>query len=584
MSDEELSCPCDLGSSPFDSSSLGETLQIIVSQLGELLRVDCCILRVFAQESWLNDSITYEKSLTQELMSVPRQILEQTLWKTDKIEAITAIATFTPLQTDDTLQGQQRREAYQQANIGASLLIPLKQQEKLIGVLGLHHCGLSHLWGKEEIQLAVMVTQQIILAISQAQAYEQVKALAQRESLINTITGAIRSSLDPQAIFQAITHQLGQALGVDGCALSLWTRGDQFVECVGLYDRQQSNIFPLPQSIVPIEHNPVLQKLLETLEPVVFENMDNYPQMTQFDLPLRQSAQGLLIVPLIVDGEIIGSISLRQTDCPRYWLSSEIQLAQAVASHAAIAVQQARLYDKTRRQAAKLLQSEHRVKQLNQYLTESVLKRFLPASIVNRVAAGELILDLRPEPRLVTILFTDLVGFTPLASQLGTQGIATLLNEYLEGMTSAVFDYGGTVDKFMGDGVMALFGAPEDLEPAEQVYRAIASARGMHRQLDSLNQQWQAQGLIEEPIRFRCGIHQGNAVVGMFGGGQRSDYTAIGPAVNIADRLQEVAQADTILVSQTVAQFLKPSEIQPVQSLKLKGIEESILIFSVTVY
>ena len=264
-------------------------------------------------------------------------------------------------------------------------------------------------------------------------------------------------------------------------------------------------------------------------------------------------------------------------------LSTEIELAQTLASQAAIAVQQSRLYQKTRQQAQQLEKSEQEVKQLNRYLTESVLKRFLPASMVNKIATGKLSLDLTPEPRLVTILFTDLVGYTPLASYLGTQGVATLLNQYLEEMTAVIFHYGGTVDKFIGDAVVALFGAPEELNPQEQVYRAIAVAREMHKQLNGLNEKWQTQGLIQQPVCFRCGIHQGMAVVGMFGGGQRSDYTAIGSAVNIAARLQEVADSGMILVSAKVAQFLNPGEITLMKSLQLKGVEEEVTMFSVVV-
>ena len=335
--------------------------------------------------------------------------------------------------------------------------------------------------------------------------------------------------------------------------------------------------------MVPIALNPVLKQLIKTQKPVVLEDMNNYPEMTQFDLPLQKSSQALLIVPLIVDGAIIGSISLRQTTHPRSWLSTEIELAQTLASQAAIAVQQSRLYQKTRQQAQQLEKSEQEVKQLNRYLTESVLKRFLPASMVNKIATGKLSLDLTPEPRLVTILFTDLVGYTPLASYLGTQGVATLLNQYLEEMTAVIFHYGGTVDKFIGDAVVALFGAPEELNPQEQVYRAIAVAREMHKQLNGLNEKWQTQGLIQQPVCFRCGIHQGMAVVGMFGGGQRSDYTAIGSAVNIAARLQEVADSGMILVSAKVAQFLNPGEITLMKSLQLKGVEEEVTMFSVVV-
>ena len=127
-------------------------------------------------------------------------------------------------------------------------------------MVGLHrNCDFYH-WQKQEIAITKMVVEQIKLAISQAQAYQQVRALAQREALINRITNAIRCSLDPQLIFIAITQELGKGLKVDGCALSLWRKEDKFVQCVGLYNQVQGHINPLPQSVVPIALNPVLKQ------------------------------------------------------------------------------------------------------------------------------------------------------------------------------------------------------------------------------------------------------------------------------------------------------------------------------------
>ncbi|MGK7939133.1 MAG: GAF domain-containing protein [Crocosphaera sp.] len=564
-----------------DSTSLEVALQKITAQLGQLLKVDYCLLRPFSSDCLLKKSILYKNKNKENSVNIC--ILEKTIIAINNIEIISSFDDFVPFIEVENVIQKERKKAYKIAKIGASLLIPLILEKRFIAVLGLYHCCSFYHWQNEEISITKMIAEQISLAISQAKAYETVRSLAQREALINRITNTIRSSLDPQLIFTAITQELGKGLKVDGCALSLWTKKDEFVQCVGLYDHNKGSIKTFPQSVVPIALNPVLQQLLYSQKPVVLEDMDHHPEMTQFDLPLRETAQALLIVPLIVDEEIIGSISLRQTVCPRHWLTTEIELAQTVASQAAIAVQQARLYEKTKQQAEQLQKSEQEVKKLNQYLTESVLKRFLPASMVNKVATGELSLDLTPEPRLVTILFTDLVGYTLLASHLGTQGVATLLNEYLEGMTAVVFHHGGTVDKFIGDAVVALFGAPEDLQPQEQVCQAIAVAREMYQQLDTLNEKWQSQGLVEEPIQFRCGIHQGIAVVGMFGGGQRSDYTAIGSTVNIAARLQEVAESGMILVSERVAQYLNADEITAIEPLELKGVEEKIEMFSVAV-
>ena len=226
-----------------------------------------------------------------------------------------------------------------------------------------------------------------------------------------------------------------------------------------------------------------------------------------------------------------------------------------------------------------LKSNERKVAQLNQYLTESVLQRFLPPALVKKANEGELQLDLRPEPRLVTVLFSDIVGFTQLSNTLRSRRVAELLNEYLETMTHAIFNHGGTVDKFMGDAVLALFGAPEEMSPNEQVKRAIAAARQMYSDLDGLNERWAQQGI--GPVKFRCGIHQGTAVVGMFGSSERSDYTAIGPSVNIAARIQESATAETILVSAAVADYLDEQEIVKFDPLKLKGIDETVLTFGV---
>ncbi len=179
-----------------------------------------------------------------------------------------------------------------------------------------------------------------------------------------------------------------------------------------------------------------------------------------------------------------------------------------------------------------LKENERRVLELNTYLTESVLKRFLPPALVKKAATGSLTLDLRPEPRLVTVLFSDIVGFTQLSNTLRSRRVAELMNEYYEAMSKVVFDNGGTVDKFMGDAILALYGAPEELTPNEQVRRAVSTARDMQCSLAVLNQRWLDQGIFEsvtiKGVQFRCGIHQGTAVVGMFGSAERADYTAIG--------------------------------------------------------
>ncbi|WP_445636675.1 histidine kinase [Nostoc sp. DSM 114161] len=1018
-----------------------QILQAIVDSVGQMLEVDVCLLRPFQDEQLADKGFIYQKppeeksdedtviqghgdkqsnfpiaSPSPHLPISPSSLLAHTVWETREVQVIHDVTD------DERIQGgtpdlRQRGEAFAAADICSSLVVPLICQQELMAVLALHQCSLPRSWGDDEVQLVLMVADQAALALSQAYAYEQVRALAKRESLINTITSAIRSSLDPEDIFAAITQQLGQALQVNGCVLSLWTEEDEFVQSVGLYDSFQhtenfashnpthgslapdhniSNnnrvLTELPNSQTSIKENPILQEILQTHEPIVIADLNHSPRGIQgFDLSLKMPARSLMVVPLLADGKCIGSITLCQSNKIRQWLPSDIDLAKAVAAQAAIAVQQSRLYEKTRQQAERLLEldkqkteffqnishefrtpitliqgplesavgageglsysqsaialrnsrrllrlvnqlldlqrldagrmqpsfrpcdlvefvsqivesfrpycekkglqlttqldecptvyldmekfdkvvynllsnamkftpeggtigvrlksegdrcilevqdtgigivkeqiphlferfrqaegsanrsyegsglglalvkelvelhsgqvsvdsvygegttfklslvtgtahlptqqvlespvelntsrasveladlelleqtadnienitknlsptsdtqesplgtghcilvvddnpdlrsyvsdilrrngyqvqtsrngyegyrlakeiipsliltdlmmplvsglemiqmirseeklkgipiilltakvdeetriegtehgadaylakpfndrellaevrnllalkeNERRILELNTYLTESVLKRFLPAVLVQKAAAGDLALDLRPEPRLITVLFSDIVGFTQLANTLRSRRVAELLNEYLEAMTKVVFANGGTVDKFMGDAILALYGAPEELTPNEQVRRAINTARGMHRSLDQLNQRWRDQGVFDGDrqagVQFRCGIHQGTAVVGMFGSAERADYTAIGPSVNIAARLQSAAVPGTILVSAAVADYLQEEEITKGSPLELKGVDETVLTFAVT--
>ncbi len=562
----------------------------IVRELGQTLQVDACILSLWTKQDKfmkcvglynpqetekISQDTSTESISTTSVVPIAENPLLQKLLSSKK-----------PVLSDDLEQQQEiaRAELPWRSKARALLLVPLITEGEIIGSITLRQTDLSRSWQTADIELAEIVASQAALAISQVLAYTKVTTL-------NRITATIRSSLEPQIMFTAIAQELGRTLNVDACIVSLWTKQDKFMKCVGLYNRQEAvakiknrrDWDKSTASQVPIGDNPLLRQLLLTKKPVLSEDLEQQQEIARAELPWRSKARALLLVPLIVEGEIIGSITLRQSESSRSWNTSEIDLAEAVASQAAIAVQQAKLYQTTKQQAQLLQIKEQKVRDLNNYLTESILKRFLPEAIVNKAATGKLALDLHPEPRRITVLFCDLVDFTRLSRQLGSRLLAEILDEYLEAMSKAVFDRGGTVDKFIGDAVMAMFGAPETLNRHEQAQRAIATARTMHIYLEQLNQRWQNENLQVPLLQMRCGIHQGRAVVGMFGGRHRKDYTAIGQVVNIAARLQGVAQPNSILISETVASCLQQSEIQPVQYHQLKGLEQAFPTFKISI-
>ncbi len=564
----------------------------IAKELGEALKVDGCTLSLWTKSDRFVKCVgLYNPHEPQKIIQDYSDVSSSVPIAQNPILQALLYTKKTVSSAD--LEKQQSIARYElpwHAKARALLIVPLIVEEEIIGSITLRQSGASRQWKQAEIELAEAVASTAASAISQVLIHQQVKELAQRETTINRITRAIRSSLEAPVMFATIAKELGEALKVDGCTLSLWTKSDRFVKCVGLYNPHEPQKiiqdYSDVSSLVPIAQNPILQALLYSKKTVSSTDLEKQKNLARYELPWHAKARALLIVPLIVDEEIIGSITLRQSDISRQWSQAEIDLAEAVASPAAIAVQQAKLYQTTKKQAELLRIKEQKVRDLNLYLTESVLKRFLPAAIVNKAATGKLSLDLTPEPRRVTVLFCDLVSFTNLSSQLEVLLLAEILNEYLEAMSKAVFDHGGTVDKFMGDGVMAMFGAPEDLSCPEQAKRAILTAKTMYYYLQKLNERWQAKVWKTNSkipsLAMRCGIHQGAAVVGMFGGGQRKDYTAVGKVVNIASRLQSVAQPNTILISQAVANSLG-TKIDWGQgcNLKLKGIDKDFYAFAI---
>ena len=145
-------------------------------------------------------------------------------------------------------------------------------------------------------------------------------------------------------------------------------------------------------------------------------------------------------------------------------------------------------------------------------LTETVLKRYLPPALIDRIISGELSMDKPAEMRTITILFSDLCGFTASSERVGPERMSRALNRYLSAMNEVIFKHDGTIDKFIGDAIMVLFGAPLALSPEEQVRRACECATEMQSTMAKMKQELAEFGLDE--LDMRIGIHHGDAVVG----------------------------------------------------------------------
>ncbi|MDQ7783041.1 MAG: adenylate/guanylate cyclase domain-containing protein [Desulfomonilaceae bacterium] len=208
------------------------------------------------------------------------------------------------------------------------------------------------------------------------------------------------------------------------------------------------------------------------------------------------------------------------------------------------------------------------------------LERYLSPHMLHSIVARDRDIDLSTRRKELTILFVDIKGFSTISETLDVEYLESFLNEFLDAMTRSVFDNHGTVDKFLGDGLLAFFGDPVELD--NHALAAVRSAVQMQRELENLNRKWSAAGIDElaHGIRIRIGINTGIVVVGNVGSQRRMEYTVIGSAVNVAGRLQEIAPPGGVLLSARTRALAKNNlRCKEPQTIKVKGVERPITVY-----
>jgi adenylate cyclase len=190
--------------------------------------------------------------------------------------------------------------------------------------------------------------------------------------------------------------------------------------------------------------------------------------------------------------------------------------------------------------------------------------------------------SLKSERRMVSILFSDIAGFTSMSESLPPDEVEHILNEYLTAMSEIVFTNDGTLDKYIGDAVMAIWGNVGSSNPKTDAYKAVHTAILMQRKLAELREKWLSEGMV--PLQIRIGVNTGEALVGNFGSPQKMDYTVIGDAVNTAARLEGLNKEfnSSILISQSSYDLVKDRvNARHCGNAKVKGKEETVSVFEV---
>jgi adenylate cyclase len=291
---------------------------------------------------------------------------------------------------------------------------------------------------------------------------------------------------------------------------------------------------------------------------------------SQFDAAQSVMIQGVLAVlcaPMLFDEQMIGLIYVDFRD-PKKLTERRVgpgdrELFEAMASLAATAIQNAKFFRNVR------IEVERR----------SSLQRYLSPELVDQVIRQNRSLNLGATRRQATVLFCDIRNFTPFAESTEPGQLIRQLNDYFSVMLKAITAENGSLDKFLGDGLMAFFGPLLELENSE--IAAIRAACQMQRSMIEVNNSWRPQGW--QGFEIGIGVNAGEVVAGNLGSSERLEYTVIGDTVNVASRLSDAAKPGQILVTQTVAERLPSGEfdVRPLDPIPLKGKSGKVPVFEV---
>jgi class 3 adenylate cyclase len=214
---------------------------------------------------------------------------------------------------------------------------------------------------------------------------------------------------------------------------------------------------------------------------------------------------------------------------------------------------------------------------VEQAASRRTLASFVPQQLADRLAAQP-DTEIEPQEVEVSVLFSDIRGSSTLAERLGARDVAAIIGRHLSAMAEVVLAHGGTIDKFQGDAVMAVFGAPEPQpDHAERALRCAIAMQARQKELDA--QGWEVDGLSE--LGVGIGVNTGQVIAGTVGGGGRLEYTVVGDAVNVASRLQSEADGGEIVATAFTVAAAPSIPVEPLGTRTVKGREEPVEVYRV---
>ena len=376
----------------------------------------------------------------------------------------------------------------------------------------------------------------------------------QKLATLLEVSKGLSKTVDIDALLDKIVRYAYQILDVDRVAILLLDGGGELTPKISRDKRGGAHPRAVPQSIA--------RKVVEDKVAILSDNAGEDERFGGQSI-LMQQIRSAICCPLVAsEDKALGVLYVDNVSTTHRFSDEDLEFLIAFAGIAAVAIENNQFSERIQREL----------------LVRQNMARYFAPQVAERIANSTEATRLGGDKRLVTVLFSDIRGFTALSETMNPDDMAKLLTEYFTEMVEVVFRHGGTLDKFIGDAVMAQWGAP--IAGADDADRAMLAAIDMMRELEKLNRKWEAEGRPQ--LQIGIGLNHGEAFAGNIGSERRLEFTVIGDTVNTASRLCSAADAKEILVSDEMRRAVsKLPRLTACPPMELKGKSQPVPVWRV---
>jgi len=380
-------------------------------------------------------------------------------------------------------------------------------------------------------------------------------------SALYEMSKTLGSVFDLNAIFEKATDIIFRSTPADRVVALLAEEGNEDANLTPIAMRARDNKLEAHARRLSIGRT-ITRKVMRDRVALLSQDAASDEQFAGVDSIVSQGVRSTICAPLVAETRVHGALYADRLDPFAAFKPDDLELISAVAAQTAIAVENARAHERLAREE----------------VARANYSRFLPEYVVKQMLENPDSFKLGGLSQTITILFADIRGFTRISEHAPPEKIVGLLNRYFSAMTDIIFAHGGTLDKFLGDGLMALFGAPT-VTP-DDASNALNAAVAMQRRLMGINRELREEGFPE--IGVGMGLHTGEVIVGYIGSDRRSEYTAIGDTVNTSSRLESNALGGEILISDATARAAHSRyKLKPRQAIMVKNRQQPVDLWEV---